>query len=70
MSENFITKEESVEITGKLIEKLLPTFKELAKHEAEHGFWLPEKYQSNPVGWLEAIREVEEGFKEYIKNKQ
>lgn len=69
MGKNFLTKEESVIITGKFINKIFPNLQKLVDHEARHGFWLPSEFQSNPVAWLEALRIVESGMQEYINTK-
>lgn len=65
-----MTREEAVQISGKLIERTFPSFKKFVDHEAEHGHWLPEKYTADPGMWLTTLEEVLRGFKEYINNKE
>lgn len=70
---HFLTPEQCTEITSKFIGKLYKTYKKFVKHEAEYGFWLPEKYKADPGKWLELLRELEMGFDEnveYIKSKK
>lgn len=69
MSKNLLTREESVELTGWYIEKLLPRFKKFVKHEAESGYWLPKQFESNPVAWVEALKVIEDSMEEYINTK-
>lgn len=65
MSKNALTREESIALTGWYIEKLLPRFKKFVKHESEAGFWLPKRFESNPVAWVEALDIVLSGIEEF-----
>ena len=70
MGKNFLTKEQSVVITGKFVDKLFGHFKKFVKHESEHGYWLPKEFETNPVAWVDALKVVENGMQEYINTKQ
>lgn len=64
MSKN-ISREESALITKKYFHKMFPLYVNFADHEAYHGIWLPKKYESDPMAWILALREVQVGIEEY-----